>query len=235
MAVEVAEEAAGEAVAGAGRVAHVVEREAGQGEEALRGEQRRAVLALLGDDGARAELHHGAGGAGQVRLAGQLADLGVVDDQAVDLGDRRQQRVLGRVDPEVHRVQAAEARAVALGADLALQVGLDVGEEEGVGRLRLRGELRLELAEDAELGVLGVGDVEVVLVAAAPEERLAALDPLDVAGLHAAALQHLELGGAEVVADRADRAHLGEEAGGEREVDGGAAQHAVALPERGLD
>ena len=231
MAVEVAEEAAGEAVAGAGRVAHVVERDAGKGEEAVRGEEGRAVLALLGDDGARAELHRGAGGAGQVRLAGQLADLGVVDDQAVDLGDRRQQRVLGGVDPEVHRVQPAEARAVALGADLALQVWLDVGEEEGVGGFRLGGELRLELAEDAELGVLGVGDVEVVLVATAPEERLAALDPLDVAGLHAAAFEHLELGGAEVLADRADRAHLGEEAGGEREMDGGAAQHAVALPE----
>ena len=48
-------------------------------------------------------------------------------------------------------------------------------------------------------------------------------------------LEHLELLGAEVVADRADRPHLGEEAGGEREVDGGAAEHALALPERGLD
>ena len=182
MAVEVAEEAAGEAVAGAGRVAHVLEREAGQGEEAVLGEQRRAVLALLGDDRARAQLHHRAGGPGEVRLAGQLADLGVVDDQAVDLGDRRQQRVLGGFDPEVHRVEAAEAGAAALGADLALQVGLDVGEEEGVGRLRGVGELRLELAEDAELGVLGVGDVEVELVAAAPEEGLAAGDPLDVVG-----------------------------------------------------
>ena len=59
--------------------------------------------------------------------------------------------------------------------------------------LRGVGELRLELAEDAELGVLGVGDVEVVLVAAAPEEGLAAGDPLDVVGEDAAALQHLEL------------------------------------------
>ena len=72
--------------------------------------------------------------------------------------------------------------ARALGADLALQVGLDVGEEEGVGRLRGVGELRLELAEDAELGVVGVGDVEVEVVVAAPEEALAAGDPLDVVG-----------------------------------------------------
>ena len=39
----------------------------------------------------------------------------------------------------------------------------------------------------------------------------------------------------EVVADRPHRADLGEEAGSEREVDGGAAEHAVALPKRGLD
>ena len=41
-----------------------------------------------------------------------------------------------------------------------------------------------------------------------------------------------ELVGAEVVADRADDPDLGEEARGEGEMDGGAAQHAVALPER---
>ena len=68
------------------------------------------------------------------------------------------------------------------------------------------GELRLELAEDAELGVLGVGDVEVELVAAAPEEGLAAGDPLDVVDDDPAALEQPELVDAEVVADRADRA-----------------------------
>ena len=72
MAVEVAEEAAGEAVAGAGRVADVLERVAGQREEAVLGEQRRAVLALLGDDHARPHRHHRARGAGQVGLAGEL-------------------------------------------------------------------------------------------------------------------------------------------------------------------
>jgi hypothetical protein len=72
-------------------------------------------------------------------------------------------------------------------------------------------------------------------VAAAPEEAFSARDPLDVVGDDAAALEDLELLGAEVVADRADRPHLGEEAGRQREVDGGAPEHAVALPERGLD
>lgn len=93
----------------------------------------------------------------------------------------------------------------------------------------------LELGEDAELGVLGVGDVEVVLVAPAPEEGLAAGDALDPVGEDVAPLEDGELLGAEVVADRAHRPHLGEEAGGEGEVHGGAAEHALALPERGFD
>src|SRR3954447_7045963 len=77
--VEVAKEAAGEAVTGAGRVADVLQREAGQSKEAAFGKEGRPVLALLGDDGAGAVRHHGAGRAGEVRLAGQLADLSVVD------------------------------------------------------------------------------------------------------------------------------------------------------------
>ena len=98
----------------------------------------------------------------------------------------------------------------------------------------LRGvrELGLEVAEDVELGVVGVRDVEVVLVVAAPEEGLAALDALDVARLDAASAQHLELVLAEVVADRPDDADVGEEARGEREMHGGAAQHPLALAER---
>ena len=48
-------------------------------------------------------------------------------------------------------------------------------------------------------------------------------------------LEHLELVLAEVVADRAHDPHLGEEARGQGEMDGGAAEHALALPERGRD
>jgi hypothetical protein len=79
-----------------------------------------------------------------------------------------------------------------------------------------------------------VGGVEVEFVAAAPEERVAALHALDVVGVHAAAVQHAVRVVAEVVADRPHHAHVGEEAGGEREVNCGAAEHALALPERGL-
>src|SRR5262249_28423072 len=88
-------------------------------------------------------------------------------------------------------------------------------------------QLRLELAEDAELSVLGVGDVEVVLVASPPEERLASLDPLDVAGLHATPFQNLELGGAGVVAARSHPPHLSGEAAAGRAGEGAPARAAV--------
>jgi hypothetical protein len=58
---------------------------------------------------------------------------------------------------------------------------------------------------------------------------------LDVADVDAAAAQHIELGLAEIVADRADHSHDVEERSGEREVDGGASKHPLALAKRGLD
>ena len=105
----------------------------------------------------------------------------------------------------------------------------DVGGARGVR------QLRLEVLEHVEVGLQRVADVDVALVAAGPEERLAARDVLDVVGDHAARVQHGVLLLAEVVADRADDAGLGEERGGEREVHGRAAEQAVALAGRGLD
>ncbi len=100
--------------------------------------------------------------------------------------------------------------------------------------LRARGirELRLEVGEDAKLGVVGVSDVQVVLVMAAPEERGAALDPLDVRGVDPARAQEPGVLVGEVVADRADHMDVAEEARRKREVDRRAAQHALALAER---
>ena len=125
-------------------------------------------------------------GAHQVRLLGEHAQLGVVHQDEVDRADRRDERVARRVDPEVHRVEADEPGAGALLAHLELEVGLDVGEEQRLRGLRLLRELRLEVAEHVQLRVVGVGDVEVVVVVAAPEERLAAGDVLDVVGVDAA-------------------------------------------------
>ncbi len=94
--------------------------------------------------------------------------------------DRAHQRLVRDVDPQVHRVQRHEARVLALLAHPALEVGLDVGQEQHVARPRRLRQLGLEVLEDVEVGLERVADVEVALVAAGPEERLAALDVLDV-------------------------------------------------------
>ncbi len=78
-----------------------------------------------------------------------------------------------------------------------------------------------------------MGDVHVVVVVAAPEERPAALDVLDVGRRDPVRLEDADLVRAEIVADRADDADIGEEARRQREMARGAAEHALALPERG--
>jgi hypothetical protein len=89
--------------------------------------------------------------------------------------------------------------------------------------------------EHVEVGLQRVADVRVALVAAGPEERLAARDVLDVVGDHAALVQHRVLAVAEVVADRADHAGLGQERGGQGEVHRGAPEQPVAAAHGRLD
>ena len=145
------------------------------------------------------------------------------------------ERVARDVDPQVHRVERDEARLRQLRAHVALQVGLDVRQEQHVAGARALGQLRLEALEHAQLRVERLARVQVPAVLAAPEERLAAGDALDVGDVDAALAHHVELGLAEVLADRADDADLVEERGGQREVHGGAAEHPLALAERRLD
>ena len=93
----------------------------------------------------------------------------------------------------------------------------------------------IEVLEDVEVGLERVARVHVLVVDALPEERLAAGDVLDVVGDDVAAVQDGVLLVAEVVADRADDAHLVEERRGQREVRGGAAEHALAAAVRCLN
>jgi hypothetical protein len=139
------------------------------------------------------------------------------------------------VDPQVHRVHRDEAGARALLANAELEVGLDVGQEEDVAGLGRVGELGLEVLEDVEVGDERLALVEVVGVDALPEERLAARHLLDVVGDRPAGAQDRERVVVEVLADGADGADLVEEGGRQREVRRGAAEHPLALPERGLD
>ena len=139
------------------------------------------------------------------------------------------------VDPQVHRIEGGEGGVRALRAHLALEIRLDVPEEEHACLLRLGGELRLEVGEDVELRVERVAVVEVPGVAARPEERLPARHALDVVGRDAASVEDAELLVAEVLADDAHDAHVREEARREREMGGRAPEQAITLAERSLD
>src|SRR5690606_11364417 len=99
---------------------------------------------------------------------------------------------------------------------------------------RLR-QLGLERLEHVELGVERVARVQVVVVLALPEERLAARHPLDVVGDDPAALEDRVLGSAQVGAAAAHDTDLGEGRGREGEGRGCPAKHPLALPERRLD
>ncbi len=122
-----------------------------------------------------------------------------------------------------------------LPADVELQLGLDVRQEQHVARARAVRELGLKALEHPQLRVERLARVQVPAVLASPEERPSAGHALDVRDVHAAAAHHLELLLAEVVAHGPDDAHIREEGGGKGEVDGGAAEHPLALPERRLD
>jgi hypothetical protein len=76
-----------------------------------------------------------------------------------------------------------------------------------------------------------MGDVQVVVVVAAPEERLAPGNVLDVVHRDAALGEHRQVLVGEIVAHWADDAHLGEEARRQREVDRRAAEHSLPLAE----
>jgi hypothetical protein len=84
---------------------------------------------------------------------------------------------------------ATKPRPRALLADPALQVGLDVGQEEHVAVLGGLGELGLERLEDVELRHERLARVEVAGVDARPEEGLAPLDVLDVVRVRPARAQ----------------------------------------------
>ena len=100
-----------------------------------------AVLAVLDDDGLGAELHDLLRGAEAVGFVGKHAGLAVVDEEDVEFLENLFE-VVGVVgDPVVHSV-AADHFDVRQGfADLELEDGVDVGEEEELGILEGRGDL----------------------------------------------------------------------------------------------
>ena len=105
-----------------------------------------------------------------------------------------------------------------------MQRGLDVGKEQELGVFVLLRNLRLEGFEDVKVGVVGLGLVEIVGVGTAPAKSFA-FGAFDAARVDAVLAEDVLLGGTEVFADDGDHADLGEVAGCEGEIGGGATEN----------
>ena len=118
---------------------------------------------------ARAEGGDGAGRLHEVRLLGELAGLGIVHGDDIDLAEHAPERRVLPFDPEVHRVEGHQLRPLLhLAEHVELEPGVDVGEEE-VGHTGQRGrELGAKVGENVELGVEGTRLVQIVAVRARP-------------------------------------------------------------------
>ena len=131
------------------------------------------------------------------------------------------------VDPVIHGVAAGELDAVHLGAHAALQAGLDVAEQQvGLGAVGF-GQLGVEIGEDVEIGAQGGAVVHVGRVDARPEEGLAAgtrSRPARSMLREASRSTSSCAKSSPTTADDLDRREI---AGGERDIGGRAAQHAV--------
>jgi hypothetical protein len=138
------------------------------------------------------------------------------------------------LDPEVHGVASYQARRLDLLQDLALEDGVDVPKEDGLGTAITCGDLRLEELEHVEVGADGVAGVEVERVAALPVEGLA-FHPLQPLEVDRPATEDRQLLLAEVLAHHTDQVDRREEGRRHREVGGAPAQDALSAPEGGLD
>jgi hypothetical protein len=145
-----------------------------------------------------------------------------------------QQRVLGDLDPEVHRVGHHELRVRDLVEGLVLHARLGVGQEQVLGRPAALGDLRVEVLEHVQVRRQRAARVPVGLVAPAPAEGLAAGD-LQAAGVDPAAGQEVEVLLLEVAADDPDQVERPERARGGREVGRRAAEDVGAAVGCGLD
>ncbi len=229
-------EAARKRVAGPRGVLNVVQRVGGCAEDGVVGEQKRAVLALLDDERLGAHVADPGRGANQVGLVRQLASLGVVDDEAVDLREGRPEAVRGVLDPVVHRVGHHEFGIVHLVQHIALDARLQVAEAHDVAvEVALR-EVRLERSEDVELRVERVPLVHIVVVLAVPEERLAVLLDLKALKVDPPIGQRPAVLIGKVAPDDAHEADIfAKVAGGERQVGRTAPQHTFGGSERSID
>ncbi len=231
---KVAHEAAGEAIARAGGVVHLLQRKRRHGKDAAVVHHHGAVFAALDHQRLGAELEDMPRRAQQIVLVREHARLGVVDHQ--DLRVRQNLAQFGGrlLDPIVHGVERDHARlAVDLREHGMLQRGIDIGEEDVLGRAEGVRQLGLECGEDVQLGGQGDALVGIGAVAPGPEKRFAR-GVLQAGDIDAAALEDRGVGFGEIVADHADQIYVREVAGRHGKISRRAAQRALHLAERRL-
>ena len=112
-------------------------------------------------------------------------------------------------------------------AHAALQLGLDVPEEQ-VRLAAVRcGQLGIEVREDVEVGPQGRAVVHIRGVHARPEKRFSAGHPLQAREIDLAGREQVGVLLREIVAHHGDDLHGREVAGGEGDIGGGPAEHAI--------
>ncbi len=148
-----AQQSAGEGIARTGRIAHRLQRMGRREEDAIFGEQKGAILAALDDDGARPVGEDDARGRREKALPGELHGFFIVHQHTVDSPQQALEPGTGSVEPELHRVAGDELRIGHLLQHLELQLRLDIGQEDQLRVAVRRGQRRMEIGEDVELGV----------------------------------------------------------------------------------
>jgi hypothetical protein len=135
---------------------------------------------------------------------------------------------------KVHGVGRHELRPrLHLVQHLRLQLGVDVAQEEEVGFSQRRRQHGVEVAEDVEVRLQGVGLVQIEAVATLPAEGGAG-GPRDPREIDASLAEEVEVGLGEILPHHADDRDRTEEGGGGGKEGGGAARDLLPLSEGGL-
>ena len=130
------------------------------------------------------------------------------------------------VDPVVHGVAAGEMDVGHLGADTALEIGLDVAEEEvRLGTVAFR-ELGVEIGEDVEIGLEGLAVVHIGGVFSGPEEGFTG-NAVETGEIDIPGGEEFDVCLGEIFADHADDLHGREIGGGKGDVGAGSTEHAI--------
>ena len=170
-------EAARESVAGASRIDNhaFLGGKCRNNRHAVAMHQHRAMLALLHHDELRPVAKDPSTSADGVADAGQVRGLGVVENDAVDLGKQMHQFVVGDVDPKIHRVGDGELAIGNLIEQPRLHGRMGVAEEDKRAVGECRGNLRRSIGHHTELGEQRLALIHVEQVFPAPSKGFSAL------------------------------------------------------------